>query len=585
MNINHPPAIESSPITSTIATPAAPPSESRRRLALNMVLVLVMGVLLSLCSLSLPSASAQQVKMTSGSALVTSAASVSLALTTSSTATTATVNWTLNAGDVKVDGVRVGRDGYSTGGTGAWESATLPTTPASKTMTNLRPGTSYILHVTPLVGGVPGTPATATVRTLAAAAPVAAPSPGRLVVSGSTTANSATVNWTLDQGGYNVAGVLVGRNGSSATGGGAWESALLPVSPATKTMKNLLPGTSYTLYVTPVVNGVSGTRVSVTVKTSLAPTATPTSKVLLGHWDESLLRLGAPGLSNYQANKGVNVAMAAAGGGQSHIMKAYDSVWRTSYASSQVARSAEFGHAFAITMPAPGGGGNTGYQAVLNGSQNANIDAFFKSIPVTETAYVILQNEADNTNALGTNASLYSQALGYVINRAAPIYAARGLKGAVGPVFMGYNFSHAAAGPEAYFQTWNFIKYVDASAKKYAFYGLDIYSKYTSADASTYESIPAIAELAFSRARNLGVTRFGIPEFANSLEWRNHSGQIVGTRATQEAWVKTEMPKIKAIAGLEFAQYFHKPTGPESKNAQLLDLNGAQPFTAFAKMF
>jgi hypothetical protein len=323
---------------------------------------------------------------------------------------------------------------------------------------------------------------------------------------------------------------------------------------------------------------------------TFAATATPASRLLLGHWDESPLRLNEVGgkLSNYNANKGVDKAMAAVLGKPapiSHIMKAYDSTWRISYASSAVAQSAEFGHAFIITMPSPGGGGNAGYAAMLNGSQDGAIDAFFNSIPTSETAYIILQNEADNTGSLGTDPVLYTKALGYLINRAAPIYQARGLRGAVGPVFMCYSYEYAGANVDTYFQKWNYIQYVNASAKPYAFYGVDCYSKYTSADASTYESIPNTVNQVFSRARAQGITRFGLGEFANSLEQRGKNGLIVGTPASQEKWINTEVPKIKAIQGLEFAVYFHKPTGPESKNAQLLDANGAFPFTAYAKQF
>lgn len=318
-----------------------------------------------------------------------------------------------------------------------------------------------------------------------------------------------------------------------------------------------------------------------------APTNT-TGHVLLGHWDESPLRLNEVGgaVNNYNGNKGVDKVMARLLGMPqpvSQIMKAYDSVWRTSYASSAVAKSSEFGHAFAITMPAPGGGGNTGYQAILNGSQDAAIDAFFNSIPTTETAYVILQNEADNVNQLGTDPVLYTKALGYLINRAAPIYEARGLKGAVGPVYMCWTYEYGGANVDTYFQTWNYIQYINASAKPYAFYGVDCYSKYTKADASAYESIPGTINQVFSRARALGVTRFGLGEFANSLEQRGANGKIVGTRITQEKWIDSEVPKIQAIQGLEFAVYFHKPTGPESKNAQLLDADGGLPFTAYTR--
>lgn len=511
----------------------------------------------------------------------------------------AKVTWRVTTHGHRIPGVRVGRVG--TRGVAPWTSGLTRSLKGSRTVTGLPNGKRSRVFVQPVVDGRRGAKRYATV-TPAAATPrgqadvpvtrpaLVSPQPS-LRLSTSATDTTATVTWGLDAGGQNVDGVLVGRDGVSSTGFGAWQSTLLPAEPATKTMTKLVPGTAYTVHVTPVVGGVAQTPVTARVRTTAAAEPEPASptpgEVLLGHWDTSTLRLGPAGLSNYRANEGVNEAMSAAlgrTGGVSQIMKAYDSTWRWDYAKSAVARSAEFGHAFAITMPAPGGGGNPGYRAVLSGSQDAAIDAFFRSVPASETAYVMLQNEADNPKK-GTDADLYDRALAHVVNRAAPIYAERGLKGAVGPVFMGGQFLRNSMGPEAYFQKWNFIQYLDESAKPYALYALDCYSKYTSDDASTYESIPATVNRAFSRARALGVTRFAIPEFANSLEKRNAGGKIVGTRATQQKWVTTEVPKIKAIPGLEFAVYFHKPTGPESKNAQLLDTTTAKPFTAYAKQF
>ncbi len=519
----------------------------------------------------------------------------------------ATVSWTIVPRGHHISGVYVGRVGTGPRHTGAWRSRLVKRRIGGLPVRGLPNNVRTTLYLQPLVDGRRAPKRFVTVRPTApvpprsATRPVVVRPPAPVVrplslrVSATATASTATVRWTLVPGSAHVDGVLVGRDGVSSSGYGAWESTLLPASPATKTMTKLVAGAAYTVHVTPVVAGVKGRPVTARLITAPAPATppapkpsptSPTSAVRLGHWDTSPLRLGPAGLSNYRANKGVDEAMAAALGrttGVSEVMKAYESRWRTSYASSAVARSAEFGHAFAVTMPAPGGGGNAGYAAILSGSQDAAIDAFFRSVPTSETAYVMLQNEADNVNARGTDPVLYTKALGYVINRAAPIYAARGLKGAVGPVYMGGQFLRNPAGPAAYFERWNFIRYVNPSAKPYALYALDCYSKYTSDDASTYESIPAIVGLAFDRARALGVTRFAIPEFANSLEKRNAGGRIVGTRATQEKWVNTEVPKIEAIPGLEFAVYFHKPTGPESKNAQLLDTGGAHPFLAYAR--
>lgn len=332
---------------------------------------------------------------------------------------------------------------------------------------------------------------------------------------------------------------------------------------------------------------------------------TPAPPILLGHWDESPLRMAVAGWTsqtnhNYWANKGVGLAMGEVlgtpGTTVGQIQKSYPSSWQTNYSTSEVRQSAEFGHAFMINFPPPGT-----WAAVTAGTYDTQIAAWFNSIPDTETAYTCLQNEPDNWNTLHIDPADFCPALGRVINIGAPIMRARGLKGGIGTVLTGYfaKYGGTAGSPYEgktgadYFDAWNYIQYVDPANLGQVVYMIDCYSKYTPAtnpgvsgatNATPYESIPDIAEALFTPARAAGCARFGIGEFGNSRLVRNHAGWgEVGTTATQEHWLQVEIPKIRAIPGMEFAIYFHKPTGTESQYDQLLDDGVGTPFTRFAR--
>lgn len=303
--------------------------------------------------------------------------------------------------------------------------------------------------------------------------------------------------------------------------------------------------------------------------------------VRLGHWDESPLRLSSVGgdVTNYNANKGVNndmVAVRADGTAPSQVMKAYPNNWETNYATSQVQKSAEFGHAFVTTQRMPGS-----LTDIVAGVYDDQIAAWFNSIPVTETAYTSVENEPDNANR-GFNPTDFCQATGRIINIGAPIMRSRGLQGGIGTILM---FYLGGTSPTTYFNTWNYLQYVDPANMGQVVYGLDRYSKFTASNATTYESVPDLSNLAFDQARALGCTRFGIGEFGISKAWRDHAGAgLVATSADQKRWLETEMPKICSIEDLEFAIYFHKPSGTESMYDQLLDDTDGNPFTTYANM-
>lgn len=79
-----------------------------------------------------------------------------------------------------------------------------------------------------------------------------------------------SVEWTINPGDHDVAGVYAAHGGPDANGN-AWESALRPGLTGTQDFGNLVNGTDYTITITPVVDGVRGTPVSVI--------ATPTGTV------------------------------------------------------------------------------------------------------------------------------------------------------------------------------------------------------------------------------------------------------------------------------------------------------------------
>ncbi len=83
---------------------------------------------------------------------------------------------------------------------------------------------------------------------------------------------TATVAWTINPGSHVIAGAYVSRDGTDTSGTGFWESGLQTGLTGAFTFNKLYNGRTYTLRVTPVVDGQRGTPVYVKV----TPTATPT---------------------------------------------------------------------------------------------------------------------------------------------------------------------------------------------------------------------------------------------------------------------------------------------------------------------
>src|SRR3954462_5258544 len=90
----------------------------------------------------------------------------------------------------------------------------------------------------------------------------------RTEVTTEVTPYTVTLTWTVTPNGSNVSAVYAGRDGVSAGGDRGWESGEIIGPTGTVTFKTLVPGTSYTVYAQPVVNGQRGAKASVTVTTS-----------------------------------------------------------------------------------------------------------------------------------------------------------------------------------------------------------------------------------------------------------------------------------------------------------------------------
>src|SRR3954462_1076906 len=117
----------------------------------------------------------------------------------------------------------------------------------------------------PASPGADPSPAPAPAPDADAAAAQQAP---RTEVTTAVTPYTVTLTWTVTPNGSNVSAVYAGRDGVSAGGYREWESGEIIGTAGTVTFKNLVPGTSYTVYAQPVVNGQRGAKASVTVTTS-----------------------------------------------------------------------------------------------------------------------------------------------------------------------------------------------------------------------------------------------------------------------------------------------------------------------------
>ncbi|WP_180357990.1 fibronectin type III domain-containing protein [Streptomyces sp. NP160] len=178
-------------------------------------------------------------------------------------ASTATLTWKAPAsnGGSAITGYKVSRNGVDASGKGAW-STTVSATTTSFTFSNLVATSGYTLSVRAINAIGTGTAASATV----AAAP-STPSTATSV-TGSTATSTATLAWAapVSDGGSEVTGYRVSRNGTSASGSGAW-STTKSATTTSQTFTDLLQATTYNLSVAAVNANGTGPTTTVTVTT------------------------------------------------------------------------------------------------------------------------------------------------------------------------------------------------------------------------------------------------------------------------------------------------------------------------------
>ncbi|KQQ21853.1 hypothetical protein ASF48_00960 [Rathayibacter sp. Leaf299] len=198
---------------------------------------------------------------------------------------TATLTWAPPASDggSAITGYRVSRTGTDAAGNGPW-STVVPATARSQRFTDLVAGSSYELSVraiNALGTGAIGSAAVTVPRVTVPGAPTG------VSASPNDTARSAVLSWSppLADGGSPVTGYRVARDGTDASGAGAW-STLLPATARSQTFTNLRAETGYTLTVQAVTAIGTGSASSATVRlaptarlTSVTPTITGTARV------------------------------------------------------------------------------------------------------------------------------------------------------------------------------------------------------------------------------------------------------------------------------------------------------------------
>lgn len=173
--------------------------------------------------------------------------------------------------NLNVTGVRVGRNGSDTNGSGPWSVDAAAS--GSQTFTLLANGTAYTLSVQLLVNGsLSGTPLTATVTPVAPSTgggttppnsgggtptPTnpTTPSPATITVTATAGDGTATVTWQTTPGtdGATVSAVRVARDGIDTFGTGAYQADALPSGQFQFT--NLVNGRTYNLSVQMLVAG------------------------------------------------------------------------------------------------------------------------------------------------------------------------------------------------------------------------------------------------------------------------------------------------------------------------------------------
>lgn len=213
--------------------------------------------------------------------------------------------------------------------------------------------------------------------------------PGRstIVTSGAVTIDltgtaendgTIAINWTVHPGNHTVTGVYAGRDGVSASGGGAYESALLPMSTTTFQFTNLVIGDEYTLYVTPQVDGTRGNPTTVIV-TAQQVAPDPGNATLFGFY------------AGQDVNGGTDNAPTAYARVSTYL--GTPQVYRMFYSgappSNFVGSNADFGPPVVVSFkltPA----------SVISGSQDSLLNSFFGSIPTNRRVWWSYHHEPED---------------------------------------------------------------------------------------------------------------------------------------------------------------------------------------------
>ena len=183
------------------------------------------------------------------------------------------VSWATTGTIAGLTGWNIGRDGNDKYGTGPW-STTDPSTATSRTFLSLTNGNQYTFSVAPVINGTTGTPVTIQSTPLSSA-PAPAPTLTASVANG---VEQATLSWTVNGGIFSgLTGWYVGRDGNDKNGTGPW-STTVDASATSQLFLTLTGGTTYNVYVAPVINGVTGAAVTVAAHpTAGSPPATGSS--------------------------------------------------------------------------------------------------------------------------------------------------------------------------------------------------------------------------------------------------------------------------------------------------------------------
>lgn len=277
----------------------------------------------------------------------------------------------------------------------------------------------------------------------------------------------------------------------------------------------------------------------------------------LGHYDYLL-----DGWNDLDANNSGDQRLAAALGEARPVVQMIRGYSGNSYPTSlsgSMAHYASYGGR--VFLNAKIGGQ---YDLALAGGFDDQWRALFQNWPVGVPGWVTLQHEPEND--AGIVPDKWCRTVGRWIDIVAPVIRSRSLPCGVGGMLMG-SFT-LPTNSHANWSTWNWWQHVLPENLDQTVWMVDEYAQHTIGPPIRGNSMHAQLVRMFDKVRPAGITRFAVGEFAISRE-RDQGTTIIGTSATQAAWIDEQIPLFRQIEGLEAACYFHKHDGPASKDAKL----------------